>query len=179
VTRIAFSPDDQFVLTVSRDRTWRLFQKEESGYVPIAMDKSHTRIIWDCAWAPNGTVFATASRDKTVKIWQPLDGNVVKWKAMADFKLAEAATTVAFAPLDELNERTLAIGLETGNILLFTSTDGVNWRMSLEIDAGLAHIDHIHQLAWRPGKQTTEDRQIASCAEDGTLKIYAVHRDVN
>jgi hypothetical protein len=69
--------------------------------------------------------------------------------------------------------------------------------MSLEIDAGyvaynklgetrfmsknsrLAHIDHIHQLAWRPGKPTTEDRQIASCAEDGTLKIYAVHRDVN
>jgi WD40 repeat protein len=31
VTRIAFSPDDQVVLTVSRDRTWRLFQKEESG----------------------------------------------------------------------------------------------------------------------------------------------------
>ena len=32
VTRIAFSPDDRFVLTVSRDRTWRLFLKEgESG----------------------------------------------------------------------------------------------------------------------------------------------------
>jgi hypothetical protein len=73
----------------------------------------------------------------------------------------------------------------------------MNWKMSLEINAGyvaydnlvghrfmsknsrLAHIDHIHQLAWRPGKQTTEDRQIASCAEDGTLKIYAVHSDVN
>jgi WD40 repeat protein len=32
------------------------------------MDKSHTRIIWDCAWAPDGTVFATASRDKTVRV---------------------------------------------------------------------------------------------------------------
>jgi elongator complex protein 2 len=26
ITRIAFSPDDRFVLTVSRDRSWRLFE---------------------------------------------------------------------------------------------------------------------------------------------------------
>ena len=37
------------------------------GYVPVAMDKSHGRIIWDGAWAPDGSVFATASRDKTVE----------------------------------------------------------------------------------------------------------------
>lgn len=37
------------------------------GYVPVAMDKSHARIIWDGAWAPDGNVFATASRDKTVE----------------------------------------------------------------------------------------------------------------
>lgn len=85
VTRIAFSPDDRFVLSVSRDRTWRLFENTENsgkspvnrlypesshpigeGYVPVAADKSHSRIIWDCAWAHEGDVFATASRDKTV-----------------------------------------------------------------------------------------------------------------
>ncbi|KAL1738694.1 WD40-repeat-containing domain protein, partial [Schizophyllum fasciatum] len=67
VTRIAFSPDDALVLTVSRDRTWRLFaRQDDGGYTPIAADKSHGRIIWDCAWAHEGDVFATASRDKTV-----------------------------------------------------------------------------------------------------------------
>jgi hypothetical protein len=30
----------------------------------------------------------------------------------------------------------LAVGLETGNILFFTSIDGANWKMSLEINAG-------------------------------------------
>jgi elongator complex protein 2 len=31
------------------------------------VDKSHARIIWDGAWAADGKVFATASRDKTVE----------------------------------------------------------------------------------------------------------------
>jgi hypothetical protein len=37
---------------------------------------------------------------RQVKIWQPLDGNFTKWKTAADFKLAEAATAVAWAPSD-------------------------------------------------------------------------------
>lgn len=36
------------------------------GFVPLGEDKSHTRIIWDCAWTRESDVFATASRDKTV-----------------------------------------------------------------------------------------------------------------
>jgi hypothetical protein len=71
---------------------------------------------------------------------------------VGDVKLPEAATAVAFAPLDASDEfvnlrallecadvfirRMLAVGLETGNILFFTSIDGTNWKMSLEINAG-------------------------------------------
>lgn len=86
VTRIAFSPDDKYILSVSRDRSWRLFEHMEGekcdisskyyvvvtktmvveGFIPFTTDKTHARIIWDCAWSLQGDIFATASRDKTV-----------------------------------------------------------------------------------------------------------------
>ncbi|CDW55402.1 WD40 domain containing protein [Trichuris trichiura] len=76
VTRIAFSPDDSLLLTVSRDRKWCLFRKQ-SGDFDYAMvlihsctKCSHTRVIWDCAWAPCGNFFFTASRDKRAIAWQ-------------------------------------------------------------------------------------------------------------
>lgn len=31
VTRVAFSPDDRFVLSVSRDRSWRLYEYKEDS----------------------------------------------------------------------------------------------------------------------------------------------------
>lgn len=40
----------------------------DPNYALVAADKSHARIIWDCAWSAEGDVFATASRDKTVSV---------------------------------------------------------------------------------------------------------------
>ena len=98
-----------------------------------------------------------ANLRKQVKIWKPLDGNLTKWTAVADLKLSEAVTAVAFAPPDASDEfvvtciskvgcadfserRMLAVGLENGNILLLTSSDVVKWEMSLEIKAGFVGL---------------------------------------
>lgn len=99
VTRIAFSPDGRYIVTVSRDRTWRSFEKRDdgacqpqvtwsshdsspsTGYFPVAADKSHARIIWDCAWSREGDVFATASRDKTVCVYLSAPGGMRSCKS--------------------------------------------------------------------------------------------------
>ena len=46
----------------------------DPNYALVAADKSHTRIIWDCAWSAEGDVFSTASRDKTVGVTGNLGG---------------------------------------------------------------------------------------------------------
>lgn len=177
VTRVAFSPDDRFVLSVSRDRSWRLYEyKEDNGYIPVAADRTHARIIWDCAWAPEGVAFATASRDKTVKVWQPkVADNFEQWAAVATLKTVEAATALTFAPKSTDGRSTLAIGLENGAILIYScpQDNWVDWRLDLTIDSSTAHVDHIHRLECRP---CTNDAgmQLASCSEDNTLKILTV-----
>jgi WD40 repeat protein len=36
-----------------------------------------------------------------------------------------------------------------------------------------AHNDHIYQLSWRPTDDASQ-LQLASCSEDGTVKIFIV-----
>lgn len=51
-----------------------LYHPLDPNYTFVAADKSHARIIWDCAWSAEGDVFATASRDKTVGVTDDLEG---------------------------------------------------------------------------------------------------------
>nr|GAT54077.1 predicted protein [Mycena chlorophos] len=174
VTRIAFSPDDRFILSVSRDRTWRLFEADgDKGFLPVASDKSHGRIIWDCAWARESNIFATASRDKTVKIWHQA-AEASQWTVSQTFKLNDAATAVDFSPLDAHNCRYLAIGLENGTVLVYAQ-ESEQWKLHCSLDPH--HVGKIHRLCWRPSPKSDTLRarvELASCSEDGTLMIVQI-----
>ncbi|KXN83687.1 Elongator complex protein 2 [Leucoagaricus sp. SymC.cos] len=169
VTRVAFSPDDKFILSVSRDRTWHLYKmKDNEGYTPIAADKPHARIIWDCAWSAEGDVFATASRDKSVKIWAQHDK---KYSATATIKTPSPATAIDFSPANSDHRRKLAVGLEDGTIQIFfnITSDPTSWTLDTTIAIGLAHVNQIHRLSWRPGQKDGKGaKELASCSEDAS-----------
>lgn len=76
VTRLKFSPNDKYLLSVSRDRTWCLSErtgKPRPAYKKlIGTTKSsaiHERIIWDCCWTHDSKYFMTVSRDKKAILW--------------------------------------------------------------------------------------------------------------
>ena len=70
--------------------------------------KPHARIIWDVAFSPmfggegegkGDMVFATASRDKTVKIWRrPDTGESARWEVAKTIKCEEGVTSCDFYP---------------------------------------------------------------------------------
>lgn len=41
--------------------------------------------------------------------------------------------------------------------------------------SSMAHVDHVYRLAWRPATAADgTERHLASCAEDGVLKIHKI-----
>ncbi|KAF9161161.1 Elongator subunit elp2 [Actinomortierella ambigua] len=185
VTKVLFSHNDKYLLSISRDRLWSLYervegQEETNPYKLVASNKAHARILWDCSWSSDDSMFATASRDKTVKIWVKKDPS---WAAVATLKLPEAVTAVAFAPMveteDEGNQsrlHLLAAGLEDGRMFVFSSEAGApeTWTPVCEVPRGLAHTGTINSLAWRTVKGEARRMQLASAGVDHSVRLFDV-----
>ena len=121
VTTLCFSSDDQYLISVGRDRQWVIFERDSGrpgGYfLKHSNLKGHSRMILDACWAPldAGRVFATASRDKTVKIWKISAMDIV---CTTTIVAASSMTTVDIHTQLSQEDMVVASGTETGNITL-------------------------------------------------------------
>jgi elongator complex protein 2 len=184
VARVRFSGDDGMLLSVGRDRQWVVWERnpsQEASYkLAQANPKGHTRMILDAAWAPavgdDTKLFATAGRDKLVKVW-------VKKGGEGSFELAKAVTLEhPVTALDFVPERTqeglllLAVGTEAGKVLVLAlKVEGgdVEVASTLAVRPGLCLPKAVLQLAWRPAREGQTGRDLAIAGEDGSLRIYS------
>ncbi|KAG0414286.1 hypothetical protein HPB47_008567 [Ixodes persulcatus] len=143
ITQMTFSPDDRYLLSVSRDRSWCMHEIDPTGpaFRKVAhADKNtaiHQRIIWSCSWSHDCNYFATASRDKKVVLWgkrpesHTSDDCLGPFESKAQLNVEDSATAVAFAPGLLADERYLvAVGLENGTVLLYRWSEGHDWTPS-------------------------------------------------
>uniref|UniRef100_A0A8B9T7R2 Elongator complex protein 2 n=1 Tax=Anas platyrhynchos TaxID=8839 RepID=A0A8B9T7R2_ANAPL len=173
VTQLAFSPNDQFLLAVSRDRNWSLWRKQdssESGPVFSCCaytDKNtavHSRIIWSCDWTPDSKYFVTGSRDKKVIIWgqcdlsMPAEGNIPDSIKPCSTVLdaMDSVTAVSISHVLTPDGRYIvAVGLENGKIILYTWKQSgqepalADWTKCVEMDNSQSHALAVKRLCWR------------------------------
>lgn len=189
VTSLAFSPDDRHLLSVGRDRQWALFQLQaEAGEEPGASEhkytllkanpKGHSRMILDCAWVPTTAAdnddpptFATAGRDKSIKLWrvQPATADV---ELVKSFPVEAAVTAVAFSP-----DARLAYGTEQGRLGLITLAESGKWEDAVveAVRKEVGPTKTVTELRWRPGKAEEDGgRLLAVASEDSGMRVLRV-----
>ncbi|TMW56195.1 hypothetical protein Poli38472_008843 [Pythium oligandrum] len=181
VVQLAFSPNDEFLASVSRDRQFCVFQRQaDEKYTLVDRVKAHKRIIWSCSWSPDSTLLVTGARDQTFAFWSR-SSDSSKWSQLGEnVVLPSAVTAVAFAPfaLDEQSRKyLLAIGLESGHIQLFTVTvdDNNTLVSSLALELLLPQVSSatISRLAWSPSSTSTHGL-LASASADHSVRLYRI-----
>ncbi|KAK3944142.1 Elongator complex protein 2 [Diplogelasinospora grovesii] len=224
-TRLRFSPApaaDRFLLSVGRDRQWAVFERQgdddgsssQAEYKLLQSNpKGHSRMILDAAWArpvlrsaeDGGDVFmfATAGRDKQIKLWKKTEGGKGFELAQTIAQEEHPVTALDFM-YGSKGQFILAAGTEAGNILVASFqlqekegddaggvvvTAPTITRVSRDLELPKA----VMQLAWRPSRQKEDkeahqkdgngnaaDRhELAVAGEDGSLRIYSIRGDMD
>jgi len=187
------APERSALLAASRDRHISIYVPSLTsvadgtgagawggGWTLATRVKAHAKALYDAEWAPVGhDAFATAGRDKRVKVWRVDDQSA----ASADESIAPfacAATAVAFAPRRVRGKLILAVGLEDGGVRLLAGEPrlgpssarrdrpaGPNWTVTCSVDARDAHAGAVRALAWRPWGEARGGEPARGSATDG------------
>lgn len=184
ITRVRFSFDDKLLLSVSRDRTWSVWARtDELKLEQLTWGKGHSRIIWDCSWIETDEneeyYFATASRDKTVKIWRSttVDGKIIEFKEILSIPtLSNPATSLDIIRVDK-NEYRMAVGLDTGDLITYVlelvpSDASVHMvpETDVIINKQISPAARVNRVSWTNG---TKGLQLAVASEDHSVRIYS------
>jgi len=118
----------------------------------------HADVVHDVAWSPDGSLLATASADRTVRLWNASDGKPM-------------------ATLEGHSGPVLAAAISPDGKLLCTA--GVDQTIRVwELPSGKLmrtftnHLGTVHALAFRPGVEAGRPAYLASASEDGTVRIW-------
>ena len=207
ITCLRFSEDDSSLLSGSRDRGWAVFGRKDEGALKyeraVANPKGHSRMILGAAWAPSsvGMVFATAGRDKAVKLWSLLNRDS---KLETTMSQQSAVTSVDFLRTVLSGRVMLAAGNELGEITLYIfSSDTLSLQSSsilskvyvFRVPTTLCTANSplryspslsVNQVSWRPPVVTKSNDdgenddsrsnvyQLAITSEDSSLRVLTI-----
>ena len=128
IHQLEFSPDDQYLLSVSRDRQFSVFKRNDDAKEPFKLaqiqNQAHKRVLWCCSWSHNSKLFATGSKEKTnsLKFWD-YSSEETKWIEHSSIaKSISNVTALAFFPslIQNSSAFGIVVGQESGEITIWT-----------------------------------------------------------
>jgi elongator complex protein 2 len=183
VTALKFSHDDQYLLSVGRDRQWAVFSSTPNSApeykLACSSPKGHSRMILDGSWVPGTSkrVFVTAGRDKLVKVWRLAD---TEFEHCNSISAAAAVTAVACLHAPVRDHAILAYGDEMGRVAIcaISMEDPKITRVST-VNYGFTSGKQINQLAWRPDFHKSDLEKVPSQESDlnGTQQLAIASDD--
>ncbi|KAF2109083.1 WD40-repeat-containing domain protein [Lophiotrema nucula] len=164
----------RFIISGSQDRTvkrWDVSKEVKKGLRAKYTRKAHDKDINAIDIDPSGTLFASASQDRTVKIHSATEGEAVG--VLRGHR--RGVWTVKFAPKDSQNPSSGAKGLiATGSgdkTVKIWSLSDYSCLLTLE-----GHSNSVLKLAWLPYRpidaRDKRGPQLASAAGDGLVKVW-------
>ncbi|XP_014242346.1 probable elongator complex protein 2 [Cimex lectularius] len=175
VTKMSFSPDDKKLVSVSRDRTWCLFEKQDEEFVLKATIPKghHSRIIWDCSWTFDSLYFGSCSRDNLLCTWTNTGEPVGSLRHPNE----QSVTTVDFAPAETFgsNKYLMACGCENGTIDLIMFTPEGNDRLVILFSFDKLHTLTVTRIRFRPKADNGDELCLASCSNDHLVRINHIN----
>lgn len=187
INQMCFSQDGKALLSVSRDRSFAIFQKLMDGSrfnfsLAFRRTSAHTRLIYAGTWLFGDRFVGTGGRDKYLKVFPTQRSNA--YEAAEVFKRKFDFPVTALDVLDSANEQeaVLATGFENGSIRIFrmsladdnTMSETLLFATTSESNCGA----RINRLRWRPvtsiSDGNTAVRQLAVASEDTSARILAI-----
>ncbi|XP_031620731.1 POC1 centriolar protein homolog [Contarinia nasturtii] len=137
----------------STDKSVNLWNTEDR--IRCFKFSGHSDIVNGVAWSHNGQLMATASKDRTIKVWVPtVRGSSCTFPALS------AVRSVEFHPKD----RKLVTATDDKAVKLW-SIDTKRFAQSF-----LGHTNRVNCARYSPSGKT-----VASCSDDRTLKLFDVN----
>ena len=170
VTKICFTKDDSYIVTVSRDLRLCLWKRKNDTTYEMAweLEKAHARIIWDCCFSPDDALLLTCSRDKKISMWA-LDKEKGALNVMTSVKRSSPLTSVAFHPVFKY---VVAVGNDSGNIS-FWRIDEASLKWSLLKESRVHGNCAVNRMQFKlvPALQSM---MLLSCSEDHSVRLTRV-----